>query len=99
MWSGLPLELSSNFQATQDVYRQVLNPGKERNCENSPLLVVRQPLKDGVLVLVVSEIGSSQRIMLDEDVQIEIAPNRAGAVMMKGNQIIHSFGGIHRMHI
>ncbi|MFL5592294.1 MAG: beta-galactosidase [Ktedonobacteraceae bacterium] len=99
VWSGLPLELSSNFQATQDVYRQILNPGKERNCENSPLLVVRQPLKDGVLVLVVSEIGSSQRIMLDEGVQIEIAPNRAGAVMMKGNQIIHSFGGIHRMHI
>ena len=82
------------------MYRGVLNLGEERNCVGSPLLVVRQPLKDGgLVVLVVSEIGSSQRIMLDEGVQIEIAPNRAGAVMMKGNQIIHSFGGIHRMHI
>jgi hypothetical protein len=94
VWSGLPLELSSNSQATHHVYRGVLNLGEERNCVGSPLLVVRQPLKDGVLVLVVSEIGSSQRIMLDEGVQIEIAPNRAGAVMIKDSLIMHTFGGI-----
>ncbi len=99
VWSGLPLELSSNSHATHHVYRRVLNLSEERNCVNSPLLVVRQPLKDGVLVLVVSEIGSTQRIMLDEGVQIKVAPNRAGAVIMTGNQVLHSFGGIHCIDI
>ncbi len=94
VWSGLPLELSSNSQATHHVYRRVLNLGRERNCVNSPLLVVRQPLKEGVLVLVVSELGCSQRIMLDEGVQIEVISNRAGAVMMKSGQVIHIFGGV-----
>ncbi len=95
VWSGLPLELSSNSHATHHVYRRVLNLGEERNCVSSPLLVVRQPLKDGVLILVVSEIGSTQRIMLDEGVQIEVAPNRAGAVVMTKNQAMRCFGGIH----
>jgi hypothetical protein len=35
--------------------------------------------------------------MLDEGVQIEVAPNRAGAVIMTGNQVMRSFGGIHCM--
>src|SRR5205807_9496309 len=72
MWSGLPLELSSNFQATHHVYRQVLKLSEQRSCVNSPLLVARQPLKEGVLVLAVSEIGDTQRIMLDVGVQIEV---------------------------
>jgi hypothetical protein len=97
VWSGLPLELSSTFQATHHVYQQVLKLREQRSCVNSPLLVTRQPLKDGVLVLVVSEIGGTQRIMLDEGVQIEVAPNRAGAVIMTGNQVMRSFGGIHCM--
>src|SRR5438445_13865536 len=41
VWSGLPLELSSNSQATHHVYRRVLNLGRERNRLKSHLFVVR----------------------------------------------------------
>ncbi len=94
IWSGLPLELSSSPQAAHRVYRQALNLDEETNLTSSPVLVIRQSLKDSLLILLVSELGSPQRITLDEGIHIEVAPNRAGAVIMKNNSVVHTFGGV-----
>lgn len=94
VWSGLPLELSSNPQATHAIYQHMLKREAESKHAFSPLLVVRQPLKNGLLILFVSEISSAQHVYLNEGIEVEVAPNRAGAVIVKDGQVLHVFGGI-----
>ena len=97
VWCGLPLELSSSMQTIHTIYRDVLDRHIKREQVGSPLLVLRQDLKEGSLVLVVSETSSPQRIVLDEGGIVEIAPNRAGAAMMQGQRVVQTFGGLHRV--
>ena len=94
VWCGLPLELSSSVQTIHTIYRDVLNQHVKREQVESPLLVVRQPLREGCLVLAVSEASSPQRIVLDEGSTIEIAPNRAGAAIVQNQRIVQTFGGL-----
>jgi len=98
IWSGLPLELSDSPAVTSQVYRQVLEQtgliGGETQAE-SPLLVARKPLKDGTLVLIVSESAICQQITLDEaGIQVAVEPNRAGAIIVKENTAVEVFGGV-----
>ena len=94
VWCGLPLELSSSVQTIHKVYHDVLARHIKREKVESPLLVVRQTLKEGSLVLIVSEASSSQRIALDERNIVEIAPNRAGAAIMQNQRVTQTFGGL-----
>lgn len=94
VWCGLPLELSSSVQTIHTIYRDVLNQHVKRELVESPLLCVRQPLKEGSLVLAVSETSSPQRIVLDEGSILEIAPNRAGAAIVQNQCIVQTFGGL-----
>ncbi len=94
VWCGLPLELSASVQTIHTIYRDVLNQHVKREQVESPLLVVRQLLKEGCLVFAVSEASLPQRIVLDEGSIIEIAPNRAGAVIMQNQRIVQTFGGL-----
>ena len=48
VWSGLPLELADTSEATHEVYGRVLKVEKEGRCENRPLLVIRQPMTNGI---------------------------------------------------
>ncbi|GAC1469930.1 MAG: hypothetical protein PVSMB5_16900 [Ktedonobacteraceae bacterium] len=91
----MPLELANSTQTIYTVYRHVLSAHVKREQANSPLLVVSQALRQGTLVLVVSETSTVQRIVLDEGGIVEIAPNRAGAAIVQGPHIIQTFGGLH----
>lgn len=98
IWSGLPLELSDSPGVLWQVYQQVLGEAgfvKGETQAESPLLVASKPLKDGTLFLLVSESGERQQAALDEvGIQVEIAPNHAGAVIVKNDALCEVFGGI-----
>ena len=94
LWSGLPLELADTSEATHEVYGRVLKCTQEGQCKNSPLLVVRRPMKDGYLILIVSETSSSQEIVLDEGIHVCIAPNRAGALIIQEGRELRALGGL-----
>jgi hypothetical protein len=98
IWSGLPLELSDSPGVLWQVYQQVLREAGfvkgETQAEN-PLLVARKPLKDGTLILFVSESAERQQVTLDgAGIQVEIAPNRAGAVIVTNDVQCKAFGGV-----
>ncbi|HEY7419650.1 MAG TPA: beta-galactosidase, partial [Ktedonobacteraceae bacterium] len=67
----------------------------ETSLAGASLLIARQPLRDGALLLAVSESSSTQRIALDEGIQITVDPNRAGALILRKDQAIQTFGGLH----
>lgn len=95
VWCGLPLELA-NEAAIRTIYSQVLHhQATEHSHANSPILISRQPLQDGTLILAVSESGGTRQITLDEGVQITIEPGRAGALILGADSIIQTFGGLH----
>ncbi len=98
IWSGLPLELSDSPAAIYQTYRQMLEQAgiesRETQAE-SPLLVARKPLKDGTLILIVSESAECQQLTLAEaNIQVEVAANRAGAVIVKEDASFDVFGGL-----
>lgn len=98
IWSGLPLELSDSATVTSQVYCQVLEQAGlvcEEGRTESPLLVARKPLKDGTLILIVSESAVDQQITLeDAGIRVTVASNRAGAIIVKRDGISKAFGGI-----
>jgi hypothetical protein len=98
IWSGLPLELSDSPAVLWQVYQKVLREAgfvRGETQAESPLLVARKPLKDGTLILFVSESAERQQITLDEaGIQVEVAPNRAGAVIVKNDATFEAFGGV-----
>lgn len=94
LWSGLPLEMADTSDATHEVYGRVLKHVQQGQCGNSPLLVVRQPMTDGHLVLVVSETSTPQEIVLDEGIHVSIAPDRAGALIIREGHALQVFGGL-----
>lgn len=94
IWAGLPLELADNSEAARQIYQQALAlPAISPNQDNA-VLVTRQMLKDGWLVVAVSESSSPQKIQLDNGLCLEIAPNRGGAAIIKANQLTAIFGGL-----
>ncbi len=99
VWCGLPLELANEGFVIGAIYQQVLKYShhpEEHRMQNvrKPLLVSRKLLRDGTLVLVVSESSSVQHIVLDEGIQVTIAPNRAGALIMQPEHAVQTFGGV-----
>jgi hypothetical protein len=98
IWSGLPLELSDSSTVLWQVYRQLLGEtgfvSGETQAE-SPLLVAHKPLKDGTLILFVSESAEHQQVTLAEaGIQVEVAPSRAGAMIVKNDATYEVFGGV-----
>lgn len=98
IWSGLPLELSDSATVTYEVYHRILEQAgikHEGKRAESPLLVARKPLKDGTLILFVSESAEDQQVMLEEaGIEVQVAANRAGAVIVKGDTSVEVFGGV-----
>ncbi|MBV9227683.1 MAG: beta-galactosidase, partial [Chloroflexi bacterium] len=97
VWCGLPLELANETWVMKEMYRRVLNLAHcaEEQHVSSSLLISRQPLTDGTLVLVVSESSRAQHVPLDEGIQITIEPNRAGALILGSDQTVQTFGGLY----
>jgi hypothetical protein len=106
LWCGLPLELSCEVPAIIELYQQAISHAglqysgrKAAISKTSPVgasvLVAWQPLKDGMLLLAVSESSSTQHIMLDGGTQITVDPNRAGALILRKDQAVQTFGGLH----
>ncbi len=98
IWSGLPLELSDSPTALQPIYQHVLGEAgyvRDEAQAESPLLIARKPLKAGTLILLVSESAEPQRVTLDEgSIHVEIASNRAGAVIVRNDGMFEVFGGV-----
>lgn len=97
IWCGLPLELANETPALSALYRRALqqDPAEDEEQINEPFLITRRPLKSGSLILVVSESSSEQRIRLDEeDLEITIEPNRAGALILGSDRTAQVFGGL-----
>lgn len=93
IWSGLPVELSTSSSAIRRVYEQALTLSTESCDQDSPLLVNRQKLVEGELVIVVSESAEPQKVTLGNGLALEIAPNRAGAAIVKNGKAA-IFGGL-----
>ena len=62
---------------------------------SSSCLIGRQVLKgEGTLILVVSEAGHEQTILLDEGIEITVEANRAGGVVLENDGRVRTFGGV-----
>jgi hypothetical protein len=90
--------LAHEPHVAQALYRQILGdaptptPAEERD---GSLLVVRQPLRSGTLVLVVSEASSRQEMVLaEEGLRVSIAATRAGALVVGPDGTASTFGGL-----
>ena len=94
IWCGLPLELADQTSITSHVYQQALHQSVRDTYEESSLLLVRRSLKAGTLILFVSEQSSDQHVALEEGIEVVVAPNRAGAIIVGANQSIATFGGV-----
>jgi hypothetical protein len=95
IWCGLPLELANDMSATRMLYRQALAPVAESFQADAPFLIARRPLRNGTLILLVSEASSKQQITLDEGIQITLEPDRAGALILNNDRTMQTFGGLH----
>jgi hypothetical protein len=94
IWSGLPVELAENPQAVRRVYQLSLEHSANMLQDESPLLVIRRPVKNGSLVLLVSESSAECTVTLKEGTAIKVLPNRAGAVIIEHDGSTKLFGGI-----
>ena len=100
IWCGLPLELASETVALKALYRQVLQLPDEEDQPTCPFLISTRPIKHGNLILAVSESSSIQTILLAENnLEITIEPNRAGALLLEEDGSTQTFGGTtHHIH-
>ncbi|WP_297165748.1 beta-galactosidase [Thermogemmatispora sp.] len=98
LWTGLPLELASELEPLARLYQRVLERTPlEPQPEGwrRPWLLVRRPLKEGRLLLVASEAGSEQSLVLQEEgLTVVVAPQRAGAVLWRLGERPRLFGGL-----
>jgi len=97
IWSGLPLELASETTALKALYRQALQQPLrgEEDQPASPLMVTQRAVKDGKLFLVISESSSPQSFQLaEEGLELTIAPNRAGALLLDNDGSVRTFSGL-----
>jgi hypothetical protein len=95
IWSGLPLELASEGEATRMFYAQIPGFVKHTGPTPTPFVVARQTLQDGAtLILVVSESGRTRQIVLPEGLEITIEPGRAGALILGQDRAVRTFGGL-----
>jgi hypothetical protein len=95
-WSGLPLEQAHSSNVTQHVYRLVTQTASRQAKQESPLLVIKRAVKDGELLLIVSESSSEQQLEIEPGHTIAIAARRAGAVLLRPEQEAHYFGGVRK---
>jgi hypothetical protein len=98
VWCGLPLELSGNSAVIRKLYRRVLGSAARAGdaSEESPLLFIERPLKDGTLALLVSESAREEQVKLSGGLTLSIAPNRAGAAIIDNDGKINVFGGVRQ---
>jgi hypothetical protein len=95
-WSGLPLEQAHSSEVTRQVYQLVMRL-TAREMGESPLLVIKQQVKGGVLVLVVSESSCEEQVEIAEGMSVNMRANRAGAVLLLDGQEAQFFGGVQRV--
>ncbi len=96
VWCGLPLEMASETAALKALYRQVLQLPDEDDQPTCPFLLSTRPIKQGNLLLAVSESSSTQTILLPEHhLEMTIEPGRAGALLLEADGNTHTFGGLH----
>ncbi|GCE30309.1 hypothetical protein KDA_58250 [Dictyobacter alpinus] len=94
VWSGIPIEQSHHTASTRAVYQQALGIVSHSQQQDSPYLIARQPLKNGTLILIVSEHSQEGHLNLDPDLKVSIAPNRAGAILTRNDGTTTSYGGV-----
>lgn len=94
VWCGLPLELACESAETRALYAEVIGQAVDMQCKSTPFLIARKALKDGMLILAVSESSRIQYIELYEGVTIEIGADRAGAVILNSDGSVQTFGGL-----
>jgi hypothetical protein len=97
VWCGLPLELASEMSVLRTLYSQVLPQFAARSQEDTPVLIARQPVQDGTLILLISESSCEQQITLDEGIQVALEPERAGALLLEKNRAVQTFGGVRSL--
>jgi Beta-galactosidase len=95
VWCGLPLELARETAVISMVYNEVIHQAVEPSHKENPTLISRQPLRDGMLILIASESSVAQSIKLDKGIQVTIEPDRAGALILETDATMQSFGGLH----
>ena len=98
VWCGLPLELASETAALSALYRQVLPQTYVASQANSAILIARQNVREGTLILALSESSSEQQITLDEGFQVTLEPGRAGALILENDRTVQTFGGLSCSH-
>ncbi|HVU71119.1 MAG TPA: hypothetical protein VHD63_28585, partial [Ktedonobacteraceae bacterium] len=94
VWCGLPLELAGETAALRSIYRQVLPELTGRDRKSPTVLLVRRHLRDGTLLLAVSESSRAQQIELEEGIQLTLEAERAGALILGEDHSRQTFGGL-----
>lgn len=99
IWCGLPLELADEVPVIARLYRQLLpetplEPSVGLGRRGRPLLIARRPLRQGTLILVVSEAGQRQELRLAEGRTIAVEAERAGALIVRAGQELQVSGGV-----
>lgn len=96
-WSGLPLELANDATATRVLYTRIIG-GLSAPRVNSPVLIVQRPLREGTLLLAISEASKQQLIELAQNRKAALEPNRAGALILNNDGTARAFGGLRLSH-
>ena len=94
-WSGLPLEQAHSSEVTRQIYQRV-TAITARQTEESPLLVIKQPLNNGSLVLIISESSYEEQVEIAAGLTVSVQPERAGAIVLIDGQEAQFFGGVLR---
>lgn len=93
-WCGLPLELSNSNAVVRKIYRQVLGLPEQHNTQDCPILVTTRTIREGQLIIVISESSSTQKVQVAKGLEAEIEPGRAGAAILKAGSPTCFFGGL-----
>ncbi len=104
VWSGLPLECCSDTSTIAMFYQrylgqqaliQAVKERAEQAFSGQPLLIVERQLSNGgSMIVCVSELGYAREVTLENGLRVEVAANRAGAIVLQGKSVVHVFGGV-----
>ncbi|GCE23863.1 alpha-amylase family protein [Dictyobacter kobayashii] len=97
LWSGLPIEQSHSTDAIRAIYREALSIESRNGEQDSPYLMAQCPLKHGKLTLIVSESSQTGELELEEGQRVQVAANRAGAILHQDDGTSLYFGGVQAL--